>query len=268
MVDESNEEAAGSPGPVLLVLAAVLAIGGPAAIYLGTHAFLNSATFLVREVSVVGNVEHSEEELLAVTGLDRPRNVLTCRTGEMERALRGLDWVREVRVERLRGNRLSIEVREATWQSTLAVGEPWLVGEDGLPIRRWRSEDGSSRPFVLGRTGMSEAVIEDGAPPTYSVEAVLRAHSLLEVWSDRFDGEGMAVMEVEILSAGRYRLALDGGMEIHLSEDDLAARLDRLALVLEQRPGAPARVERVLLDGVNMNRIAVRISESTDGQGR
>ena len=255
MLDNATESERGA-GPVAMVLASAAAILVPMGLYFGTHAFLESSTFLLREVEVVGAVMHEREEVLEVADLVRPRNVLSLRPESVARAVEQLDWVREAEVVQARGRRLVIEVRETRWRSTAADGTLWLVGEDGLPIRRWQPADGVGRPLIFGFSDTSD--LEDERIRV-DREAIREAHALLDRIADRFPEDGMDVMELEKLPASRYRVVTRGGIEVLLATDDLERRLERLAGILERLEREDRRPERILLDGEQVERIAVRL---------
>lgn len=240
-----------------LAAALVVAIAVPLVLYFGVHGFLNSSHFLVQEVRVSGQEVHTRTEILAAAGLDRPRNLLTCRSEQMARDIEGLTWVREASVRRLRGRVLEIDVREARWRGTVVAGEPWLVDEGGEPIRVWRPEDGLTRPIVLG---VAQAA-ESGGPPRVTRSAAVDALALAEAWGERFPEAERRVAEVEVLPAGRYRLHTVSGMEVVLARGGLDARLDRMEQILNALGEDEALARRVLLDGARLDRAAVRLGE-------
>ncbi|TVQ99334.1 MAG: FtsQ-type POTRA domain-containing protein [Deltaproteobacteria bacterium] len=259
--DDNAAESERGAGPVAMVLASAAAILIPMGLYFGTHAFLDSSTFLLREVEVVGAVMHERQEVLEVADLVRPRNVLSLRSESVARAVEQLDWVREAHVARARGRRLVIEVRETRWRSTAADGTLWLVGEDSLPIRRWTPADGIERPLIFGFADASDPQDER---VRLDRQAIREAHALLDRIAEHFPQSSMDVMELEKLPASRYRVVTRGGTEVLLASDDLEFRLERLAGILERLESENRWAERILLDGEQVERVAVRLARDRD----
>jgi hypothetical protein len=88
---------------------------------------LHSPWLSVREIEIVGASHADVGGRLAAAGVGRGALMIWLRPGEIEEAVRGDPWVREVRVERIFPGRLVVEVLEHTPALWVGGEDAWML---------------------------------------------------------------------------------------------------------------------------------------------
>jgi cell division protein FtsQ len=120
-----------------LQLLAAMAVG--ALLYRGVTAVHRLEPLELKTVEVVGNEggRVTRRELIDRAGLRRGQSLLDISTAEVQRRIRSLPWIAEVRAERILPSRVRIEVRERRPAMVVMTGAgPYLVDRTGVVLQR------------------------------------------------------------------------------------------------------------------------------------
>ncbi len=197
--------------------------------------------FRVDAVTMTGQIELSEAQILKAAGVDTRQSLLFLDPEQMRQRLLQQPLVKNANVRKFLPNRLSIEITERTpyavWQKDGVVS---IVAADGAPIDQFRDEKFARLPFVVGE-GANTRVDE--------------YNTLLEA-----AGELKSRVRAGILaSQRRWTLKMDNGVEIMLPEADPAGALRKLARM--ESDGRILEKDIVLLDFRTPNRLYLRLTE-------
>jgi cell division septal protein FtsQ len=140
-------------------------------------------------------------------------NLLRLGTGELERRLRALPYVRTAHVYRHFPDAVEVELREYEPQAVVEVkgGSRWLVAGDGRVLA---AAGGGTTSLVL-----VSAVTLDPPEPGRSLPATVDALALAGLLADRaLWPADLAVARVVLSPVGDLTLALAAGGEVRLGE--------------------------------------------------
>jgi cell division septal protein FtsQ len=227
----------------------------PLAAWTVLHEFVMSDAFIVRACEVEGNVEVTEEVILAAAGLDRPRNRLMLNEEVMEQAIAALPWISEVDVTIHRSGVVDIRVQESRLFAVATLGVPMLVDSQGRVIREMQPDDAVDAPYLVGfdQQGADGSRVLD--PRAFG-----EAREVVEL-SSSLAGRLGRVREVHFSPSTGYRLVFETGVDVALGRDRFAERLvraDQTLRVLEERGTPPASL---IVDGSQtLDRVTVRLA--------
>jgi len=172
-----------------------------------------AAGFDIKAVTIVGEHELSEREILEGGGISPRNSLLFLDVAQIRERLKQIPLVKEASVSKLYPDRLVIEIEErhpyALWQKN---GDVQIVAVDGMPLDHLRDNRFIGLPFVVG----------DAANDHLSEYVAIREQ--LGDLKDRISA-GIYV------SQRRWSLKADNGVEIDLPEtgvEDAIAMLIRL----------------------------------------
>lgn len=200
-----------------------------------------SLGFGVEAVTISGQIELSENQILQAAGVDSRQSLLLLDASDMRRRLMTVPLVKNAQVRKLLPNRLMIEITERTpyavWQKDGVVS---IVAADGAPIDEFSDERYTRLPFVVG----------DGAN--------LRIDEYLAL----LDAAGDLRARVRaglLMSQRRWTLSMTNGVDVLLPEIDAADALRRLARL--ESESHILEKDIVSLDFRTSGRLYVRLTE-------
>lgn len=249
--------AARSHGPVLLkVLLTTLATVGLAwGAYEGWRWAHTSPRFALTDVVYRGTERASGSELSRLAALTPGLNLFALDVDAAERALAAHPWVKSVRVIRRLPSRLEIVVVEHSPIAVLALGELYLVDEDGAPFKRLSPQDGLDLPLVTGID--RERFVGDRQAALFELSQGIDA---AVAYGRSSAAKGHPLSEVH-LENGEVTMVTEDGEEIRFGDGALADKLARLARVraaLEDKRLSAAVIR--LDDRVRPSRVTVQLS--------
>ncbi|MCZ7682021.1 MAG: cell division protein FtsQ/DivIB [Sandaracinaceae bacterium] len=181
---------------------------------------------------------------------------------EAEERLSAHPWIAEAHVTRRLPGSYEIEVRERRAVALLALGEVFLVAEDGAVFKRAEDGDPIDLPVITGVE--RERFLRDRA---FRTSILLEAVALLH----DYRGAGLARRE----PIGELHVERDDGLSLYVGEDATYVRLGhgpfrpklrRLRTVLDELGRRGARAEYVYLDNERRpDRVTVRVREPDEG---
>lgn len=189
---------------------------------------LSSPTFLLKETTFSGLQRATPGELLKLSGLTVGQNLWSLDVGMLERAMATHPWVRTVEVKRRFPSGVSVEVVEHVPAALAALGDLYLVAEDGEPFKRLQPGDKLDLPLV---TGMDrEGYLSDEAQTR---ERFREALEVARAYAATEPGKRERLSEVRVTAEGLV-LVLADGTEAWMGEGETDAKLKRLSRVREE----------------------------------
>ncbi|MFY0570394.1 cell division protein FtsQ/DivIB [Archangium lansingense] len=189
---------------------------------------LSSPTFLLKETSFSGLQRATPGELLKLSGLTVGQNLWSLDVETLERTMSTHPWVRTVEVRRHFPSSVSVEVVEHMPAALAALGDLYLVDEDGEPFKRLQPGDKLDLPLV---TGMDrEGYLADEAKTR---ERFRQALEVARAYAATEPGKRERLSEVRVAAEGLV-LVLADGTEAWLGEGETDAKLQRLSRVREE----------------------------------
>lgn len=200
-----------------------------------------AAGFRIDAVTITGQSQIGETDLLAASGVDRRNSLLFLDAVEVRDRLMKLPLIKTARVLKLYPNRLVVAIEErqpqALWQRD---GRVYIISSDGTAIDELRDERHLGLPFVVG----------DGAEKRLLEYTSLRA--LL--------GEFGSRIKAGVFVAGRrWNLETTNGISIKLPERDPVTAMETLQRL--QRESRIFDKDILSIDLRAPGRVVVRLTE-------
>src|ERR1700724_2749461 len=229
--------AAGSYGAVKggHYAAFVAAEGEPADI------FAKALGFSIKAVTIAGERELKEQDILAVAGIGSRNSLLFLEVAKIRERLKQLPLVKEAAVTKLYPDRLLIEIEErqpfALWQCD---GQVQIVAADGVPVAAMRDRRFIHLPLVVG-AGANEKLDQYLA--------------LLETAGDLRE----RIVAGVLVAGRRWTLKTTNGIDVLLPEMDPEAALARLVDL--QRTSHVLDKDILSLDFRQPGRVVARLAQ-------
>jgi cell division protein FtsQ len=233
----------------LLNRIANLLIGAAVAAVLAVGAFqvARLPVFAVREVEVMGQLEHVTAEQVEVVAKHAVRGTFfTLDLEQTRRQFEKLPWVRRVEVRRQWPARVELEVEEhvalARWGDTALVNSFGEVFE--------AATDDETLPTFVGPPGQADEMAQQYQRFTAQLAPIERRISRLT-----------------LSARAAWQLRLDDGLTLELGRSDMEARLARFVTVYDRTIGRlPPSVVHV--DLRYANGFAIRMPEARGREGK
>lgn len=230
----------------LLALAAACAV--PALMYQLLGGVGEGRWWAVDEVELVGAERLSEDEVLAIVGLDRPRNVLSCHPSRMEEALEAHPWIAHAQVYVSLTGHVSLRVVEREPALVVLGDGATLVDSAGVTIRPWSPlEDVDIPMFIPSSERLNDVV--GGAGRVHA------ARRLADAWAHR--AALPPLREIHDLGVHGWRVVDAAGVETLLPPRHPARRLAAVERVRADAAARSLRYHVVRADGATPDRITL-----------
>jgi len=179
------------------------------------NAIANSLGFRITEVAINGRKQLSQDEVLAVGGVNGRSSLLFLDAAAVRERLKANPWIAEATVLKLYPGRLQIDIVERTafalWQQD---GRFSVIADDGAVLEPYVAQRFLSLPLVVGKG------------------AETRARDFLALLA-RYPQVKAVTKAAIFVGERRWNLRLKDGLDIRLPETDVAnalaalSRLDR-----------------------------------------
>lgn len=243
-------------GRALLVV--VIGVGAIALGRLVERHVRTSPAFAVQEISLEGHVRLTREEVLETAGLALDQNVFQVGPEEAEERLLEHAWIAEADVHRRLPGSYTIEVRERRAVALLALGEVFLVSDDGAVFKTVEADDPVDLPVITG-------IDRD----RFTHDRAFRTSVLIEAVALLHDYRGAGLWRREPI--GEVHAERSFGMSLYVGTDATYVRLGhgpfreklrRLRTVFDELDQRGARPAYVYLDNERRpDRVTVRVRE-------
>lgn len=227
-------------GQVVLVLAGIAALGWGSV--RGWEWLHTAPRFAIQRISFIGLSKVAEADLLRLAALGSGQNLFALDVAQTERAMASHPWVQEISISRRLPDGLSVEVKEHAPAALLALGELYLVNEDGRSFRRVQPGDSLDLLLVTGLE--RDAYVEDNAAAAARVAEAIR---VARAYESSPAGEQAPLSEAR-LEGHTVALLTTRGEELRLGEGELEAKFERLARVRRELKARELRAEVIHLD--------------------
>jgi cell division protein FtsQ len=217
--------------------------------------------FALRDVSVRGQTEATDVELVRLGGILLGQNLIAMDTVAMERAIATHPWIKSVTVRRQFPDQLFVSVTEHRAVAMLSLGELYLVNELATPFKRIKAGDQVDLPLVTGID--REKFAANDAEATASLA---RALELVDAWNATAVVSEIALSEVNLHPEG-VSVVTSAGQQIEFGEGDWAAKLNRLARVQKELRARSMVAEVIRLDNrARPSWVAVQVQNTNQNQ--
>jgi cell division protein FtsQ len=171
------------------------------------NALANSAGFRIKEVAINGRRQLSQDEVLAIGGVNGRSSLLFLDATVLRDKLKANPWIADATILKLYPGRLQIDIVERTafalWQQD---GRLAVIAEDGAVLE----------PFVARRFVSLPLVVGKGAD--------VKARDFLALL-DRYPQVRSVTKAAILVGERRWNLRLKDGLDIRLPENDVGNAL-------------------------------------------
>jgi cell division protein FtsQ len=175
------------------------------------NAFANSIGFRITEVAINGRKQLSQDEVLAIGGVNGRSSLLFLDAAAVRDRLKANPWIAEATVLKLYPGQLRIELVErsafALWQQD---GKLSVIADDGAVLEPYVSRRFLSLPLVVGKGAESHA------------------RDFLALLA-RYPQVSAATKAAVFVGQRRWNLRLKDGLDIRLPESDVGNALAALS---------------------------------------
>ncbi len=174
------------------------------------NALANTAGFRITSLSITGRKQLSQEEILAIGGVNGRSSLLFLNAASVRDRLKASPWIADATVLKLYPGRLSIEVTErkafALWQQG---GRMSVIAEDGSVLEPYVAKRFTNLPLVVGKGAETNA---------RDFLALLAQYPQIKP----------DVKAVIYIGERRWNLRMNSGLDIRLPEHGVASALTAL----------------------------------------
>jgi cell division protein FtsQ len=175
------------------------------------NALANSAGFRITSVAINGRKQLSQDEVLAIGGVNGRSSLLFLDAASVREKLKANPWISEATVLKLYPGQLRIDIVERTafalWQQN---GRLSVISQDGSVLERFVSPRFLKLPLVVGKG------------------AEVRAKDFLALLA-RYPQVNAVTRAVALVGERRWNLYLNNGLDIRLPENDVGNALFTLS---------------------------------------
>jgi len=175
------------------------------------NAFANSIGFRITEVAINGRKQLSQDEVLAIGGVNGRSSLLFLDAGAVRERLKANPWIAEATVLKLYPGQLQIDLIErsafALWQQD---GKLSVIADDGAVLEPYVSRRFLSLPLVVGKG------------------AETHARDFLALLA-RYPQVRTVTKAAVFVGERRWNLRLNDGLDIRLPENDAGTALAALS---------------------------------------
>jgi cell division protein FtsQ len=175
------------------------------------NAFANSAGFRITSVAINGRKQMTQDEVLAIGGVNGHSSLLFLDAEAVRDRLRANAWIADATVLKLYPGQLQIDIVErsafALWQQD---GRLSVIADDGAVLQPYVTRRFITLPLVVGKGAAS------------------RARDFLALL-DRYPQVRAATKAVTFVGERRWNLRLKDGLDIRLPEHDVGNALATLS---------------------------------------
>jgi cell division protein FtsQ len=175
------------------------------------NALANSAGFRITTVAINGRKQLSQDEVLAIGGVNGRSSLLFLDAATVRDKLKTNPWIADATILKLYPGRLQIDIVERTafalWQQD---GRLSVISEDGAVLEPYVSRRFVTLPLVVGKG------------------ADVKARDFLALL-DRYPQVRAATKAAILVGERRWNLRLNDGLDIRLPENDVGNALAMLS---------------------------------------
>jgi cell division protein FtsQ len=208
----------------------------------------------VRTIAVRGVSDARAAEVTSYAGVEPGASLFSLDLAAVAARVSEHPWVKDAAVRVVPPDGLEIVVAERAPKALLAVGDLYLVDEEGAPFKAARPGDGLDLPVVTGLDAERVAAADGkGTDDVRAALALLAEH-------ERQGVPGGTVSEVVVVQGVGLDVVFTSGLRVRMGRGDFPGKLLRLASVLKKLETEKLQASFVYLDDARRpERVAVRL---------
>ena len=212
--------------------------------------------FAISEIVVTGAKHRHEDEIVALSGIIKGKNVFSTDLDAARAQLMADPWVKDARLDRRLPGTVTITVEERKAAGIVAAGDTYLVSPDGEIWKKLEPGDPTDLPIV---TGVSVQMITEDRK---GAEAqVRRALELAAEYERTPLAKRSPLQEIHVTGTGASSLVVGkSAMTLALGDAPFRRKLDQAARVVAELDKRGAKADAILLDDeARPDRVVVRM---------
>ncbi len=162
---------------------------------IGYQQLVHSPYFQVKNVVIKNLNRVSEDEVLELTGLNKPANILAVKLRVMAENLKNHPWIKNVSLTRKMPDTIIVEIEERRPKALIRLGDIYYLDESGVPFYKVDAQDKTALPVITGFS-KSDFVSRPGSARR-ELENVFMCLDVLSQRNDRFRLENIAEVNVD-----------------------------------------------------------------------
>ncbi len=210
---------------VLTALCLTGAVGVTVALMIFAYfSVITSSFFQMEKTVITGCVKTTDQEVLALSGVQPKQNLLSFNTGKVERRIEANPWIEQARVHSEFPGKLVIDVRERKAVALMRKDQTlYLVDEQANPFKKLDENESAELPIL---TGFSESGPENR-------DLIRKSIELLK-FLGRYDGFPRLENVSEIHGDENFGFSVfaDNGIRIRLGFGGYEEKLKRLKPIM------------------------------------
>jgi len=196
---------------------------------LSYHQLVHSSYFQVKNVVLKDINRISESEVIELTGLDKPTNILALKLDVLAENLRDHPWVNNVCLTRKMPDTIIIEIEEHQPRSLIKLGGLYYLDDFGNPFKKVDAQDRVDLPVI---TGFSTTDFKKRPKLTrQELKDIFLFMDVLAKRNDRFRLENIAEINFDPVR-GLHLLTRENNLQVKVGFGDYQAKFRRLGRVL------------------------------------
>lgn len=242
-------------GRILFGVVLVVGLSGTVA-YSARKYVRGTPRFAVSEIVVTGTKHRQPDEVIALSGVAKGRNVFSIDLDGARAQLMADPWIKEARLERRLPGTVTIAIEERKPAGIVAAGDTYLVTADGEIWKRLEPGDPTDLPIV---TGLSVQMITEDRK---GAEATVRRALELGAEYDRTSlSKRSPLQEVHVSGNGATSLVVGkSALTLDLGEAPFRRKLEQASRVVAELDKRGAKPDAILLDDeARPDRVVVRM---------
>lgn len=250
---------------VRTVKIAAVAVLVPTIVYASVlgYGWLKTTDMLsVEVIDVSGSKRVSAEDVVALAGITRGRNMLSFSSGAVEDNILRNAWISSAVVKRRPPHTIEIDVREREPLALVKMDGLFVMDVSGVIFKKYLSEDSLDLPVVTGLNmeGLNVEVEEA------AVELEHELFTLMSVLKGRQGFNLGSVSEIHVDQVyGLTVYTLEGGVRLEVGTERFPEKIAAFEKILEARKGSLHGIEA--MDLSNEHKVIVRFTSNVVKEG-
>lgn len=217
---------------------------------------LSTHYFEIKEISIRGLKELTEQDILTQASLTPRQNLLSVNIEALEKRISSNPWVKNIYVGRELPDRLILEVKERNPVAMVKQSsELYLMDNEGFIFKKLGKNDEVDLPILTGIDGKEQ----DKSKLLLSTLNLLKNMSA----SNRYSYLG-AISEVNVDDIFGISLLTDNGLYLKLGKDNYEKKLNQLSTVMADMEKRGLRKGYIFVDICDITKITIQYKNASE----
>lgn len=210
------------------------------------YGFARSPVFNVRSITVTGNIHLTDEEALALSGLELGEHIYASNIYRAQTMLETNLWVEEAKVERHLPAKISITIKERTATAAITTADGLLVVDaSGVLLSKQKLLDGLS---VIVISGIAELDTEAAPGEVLESDQLEAAMAVIRQMDEQSAG---VISELDVSNTQGIMAHTTYGVDFYLGDKSEFAKKYKLAVDILNSEASKGMLEK--LDCINVS---------------